>query len=153
MSSNGHKTKSIKSETNSSYTVHSLDQQQASICDNLQQAKFELEPVHLQFSLSNKLNKLLVSSNIMYILLANVVYKIDLDNPSQVENYALPGKVTNAWLNPNGQTLIVQIEKQAYYTLEKKVFKSLKFKNIEVTSIAFSNHNMVVGTKTDNLRL
>ena len=147
MSSNGHKTKSIKSETNSSYTVHSLDQQQASICDNLQQAKFELEPVHLQFSLSNKLNKLLVSSNIMYILLANVVYKIDLDNPSQVENYALPGKVTNAWLNPNGQTLIVQIEKQAYYTLEKKVFKSLKFKNIEVTSIAFSNHNMVVGTK------
>ena len=83
----------------------------------------------------------------MYILLANVVYKIDLDNPSQVENYALPGKVTNAWLNPNGQTLIVQIEKQAYYTLEKKVFKSLKFKNIEVTSIAFSNHNMVVGTK------
>ncbi|EEQ46732.1 conserved hypothetical protein [Candida albicans WO-1] len=147
MSSNGHKTKSIKSETNSSYTVHSLDQQQASICDNLQQAKFELEPVHLQFSLSNKLNKLLVSSNIMYILLTNVVYKIDLDNPSQVENYALPGKVTNAWLNPNGQTLIVQIEKQAYYTLEKKVFKLLKFKNIEVTSIAFSNHNMVVGTK------
>ena len=147
MSSNGHKTKSIKSETNSSYTVHSLDQQQASICDNLQQAKFELEPVHLQFSLSNKLNKLLVSSNIMYILLANVVYKIDLGNPSQVENYALPGKVTNAWLNPNGQTLIVQIEKQAYYTLEKKVFKLLKFKNIEVTSIAFSNHNMVVGTK------
>ena len=113
MSSNGHKTKSIKSETNSSYTVHSLDQQQASICDNLQQAKFELEPVHLQFSLSNKLNKLLVSSNIMYILLTNVVYKIDLDNPSQVENYVLPGKVTNAWLNPNGQTLIVQIEEQA----------------------------------------
>ena len=84
----------------------------------------------------------------MYILLTNVVYKIDLGNPSLVENYALPGKVTNAWLNPNGQTLIVQIEKQTYYTFEKKVFKSLKFKSIEVTSIAFSNHNMVVGQKT-----
>ncbi|RCK55412.1 Vacuolar membrane protein PEP3 [Candida viswanathii] len=154
MSANGRRTKSIRSDSNSTYTSHSLDQQQALVCDNLPQPTFELEPVHLQFNLNNKFNKLLVSNNIMFILLPSLVYRIDLDNPSLVDNYLLPGKLTNVWLNPNGKELIIQIENESYYQLHDKSFKQFKFKHTNITTIAFTNnHTLVIGTEEGHVYL
>lgn len=154
MSTNGHLTKSVKSDSNSTYTSHSLDQQQALVCDNLPQPSFELEPVHLQFNLNKGFNRLLVSSNVMFIILSNLVYKIDLDNPSLVDNYLLPGKLTNVWLNPNGKELIIQIENDSYYQLHNKSFKQLKFKNINITAITFTeNRALVIGTQEGHIYL
>lgn len=154
MNTNGRRSKSIKSDSNSTYTSHSLDQQQALVCDNLPQPTIELEPVHLQFNLNNKFNKLLVSNNVMFILLSNLVYRIDLDNPSLVDNYLLPGKLTNAWLNPNGKELIMQIDNDSYYQLYEKSFKQFKFKHTNITSVAFTDSlALVIGTQEGHIYL
>ncbi|KAG7660398.1 PEP3 [[Candida] subhashii] len=132
---------------NSSYTTTSLDQQQASIYNQLQHPTFDIEPVQLQFNINHKLNQLLVENDIMYLLLDHsTLYKIDLDNPSQVKKYQIPTvgtgltKVQNIWLHPNGFHLIVQTNDFNYFYLNNYYtsFKPLpKFKGINITQIAF----------------
>lgn len=131
--------------TNSSYTATSLDQQQASIYNQLQHPSFDIEPVQLQFNINHKLSKLLVENDIMYLLLEDLtLYKIDLDNPSQVRKFQIPttanSKVTNIWLHPNGLHLIVQTTDLHYFYLNDlySSFKPLpKFKGIQIRQIVF----------------
>lgn len=94
------------------------------------QPTFEIEKVQLQFDLQNGLQKLLVASNIMYILSANFVYRIDLNNPSAPSQIPLPVRkdgltVSNCWLHPNGKFMILQLSNLQYFHLH---FRYEKFK-------------------------
>ena len=103
------------------------------------------ERVELQFDLRNDLTKLCVSNNKMYILTSSLVYRINLDNPSEVTSVFVPSipdkvKITRSWLHPNGEYLIVQVNKTNYFILHLTYakFKILpKFKGLDIQSIAF----------------
>ncbi|CAI5760545.1 unnamed protein product [Candida verbasci] len=129
------------------YTNHSLDHQQSSICDNLQQPIFKLEEVQLQFQLNNKLKKLLVFKNIMFIIMESICYRIDLDNPSQVNKLNLPisnGNYINCWTN--GDIFILRIDLQYFQLIDFK-FKPLpKFKGMDIIQILF-NTCWIIATK------
>lgn len=105
------------------------------------QPSFNIENVQLQFDLRNGLQNLLVSNNFMYVLSSNIVFRIDLDNPSIPTKIMVPMlndglKVTNWWLHPNGKFLIVQVNNNQYFHLHSqylkfKILPRLKGLNIE----------------------
>lgn len=111
----------------------------------IEEADFTLEQVQLQFDLANKLRRLLVENNKMYILTSTHVIRIDLENPSEVLSVQFPShsdlnKLSNAWLHPSGDFLIIQMNSIIYYHLHLsyKRFKSLhRFKGIKVNHVAF----------------
>lgn len=103
--------------------------------------QFEIESVQLQFALNNNLNDLKVQSNLMFITLDHLVFKIDLNNPSMVKLFEFPNSlITNNWLSPNGRHFVVQINNTSYYYLHNSYekFKVLpKFKNLNLKKIVF----------------
>lgn len=100
---------------------------------------FDIEHVQLQFQLNHALKNLAVQNDKMYLILSKIIYKIDLKNPSKVNEYTLPGKITNSWLHPNGKHLIVQVNTTYFYLHDTyKNFKILpRLKNLEVNQISF----------------
>lgn len=113
----------------------------------LEQPKFEIEKVQLQFDLMNGLQNLLVSNNIMYVFSKDYVCRIDLDNPSVPFKISLPMpsdslKVTNSWLHPNGKFLLVQVNQTLYFHLHQDYskFKVLpRFKGHDIEHVCFSD--------------
>lgn len=106
---------------------------------------FDLEKVQLQFDLRNDLQRLLVSNNMMYIFKSRVVYRIDLDRPSNVVQIEIPmigdPTVTNSWLHPSGQFLIIQVNDTHHFHLHSSYskFKSMpRLKGLQVKYMAFT---------------
>lgn len=108
---------------------------------------YRFERVQLQFDLRNDLTDLHVANNTMYILTSSLVYRIDLENPSDVVRVSIPAisdnaKVTRSWVHHNGKYLIIQVNKTQYFVLHAsyRKFKVLpRFKGLEIRSIAFGN--------------
>lgn len=107
---------------------------------------FEIEQVQLQFSLQNSLKRLCVQSNMMFLITNSTLFKINLENPSNVQSIPVPtvagdnNEVTNCWLHPNGFHLIVQINYRSYFYLHESYskFKLIsRFKNLQIKFIAF----------------
>ncbi|KAI5950671.1 PEP3 [Candida theae] len=136
----------------STYTAHSLDQQQISIYNNLQKPSFEVKPVQLQFDLLHALNKLLVANSQMYLFVGDVLYKIDLNNPSKLVKFTMPlkGGSFKAWVDPTAQHLIVRIDQQYFYLHKSyKSFKLLpKLKGMDVEALAFASSSTIVMATT-----
>ena len=135
--------KSIGSDSVTSTKPSSFEQEQAIL--HFEQPKFDLEKVQLQFDLRNGLRQLLVSNNVMYIFTSTIVYRIDLSHPFDVAEIDLPGSpessVTNAWLHPSGQFLIIQVNNTQYFHLHISYskFKSLpRFKGLQARFVVFS---------------
>lgn len=120
---------------------------------------FHFERVQLQFDLKNQLTRLHVANNIMYILTSLLVYRIDLDNPSDVSRVPAPAvsestKITNSWVHPNGKYLMIQVNKTQYFVLHMsyRKFKVLpRFKGLDVRDIAFSGKSSDEYTSGDFL--
>ncbi|KAI5950280.1 PEP3 [Candida jiufengensis] len=146
---------SINSSSN--YTTHSLDQQQISIYNNLQQPKFEINLVQLQFNLQNDLRKLFVTNNLMFLFTNSILFKIDLNNPSQVLKFNLPLNLIDYWINSTGDDLIIKTNNLLYYYLNKdyKQFKPItKFKNLDINNIIFtSTNNLILSTINGSIHL
>lgn len=114
-----------------------------------EQPTFDLEKVQLQFDLRNNLQRLLVAGNIMYIVCSEVLYRIDLDNPSTPSQIPIPStadglKVSNCWVSPNGKFFILKLGSFNLFHLHLKYkkFKFLpRFKSHDVQHIAFSDCN------------
>lgn len=114
---------------------------------NSERLDFQFERVQLQFDLKNDMTKLHVENNIMYILTSSLVYRIDLENPSDVVRVTAPAiadkvKITRSWVHPNGKFLIAQVNKTHYYVLHMsyRKFKVLpRFKGLSICSVAFGN--------------
>lgn len=108
--------------------------------------EFKIGKVNLPDKLQVKVERLLVANNIMYILNSTAVFRIDLNKAAKIERVPLPKEqtalhLTNAWVHPNGQYLIIQINSAQYYHLHLSYseFKYLGgFKGMNVTHIAFS---------------
>lgn len=108
---------------------------------------FHFERVQLQFDLRNDLTKLHVANNMMHILTSTMVYRIDLENPSDVVRVTVPPvadkvRITNSWVHNNGRYLIVQVNKTQYFVLHLsyRKFKILpRFKGLDVQSMAFGS--------------
>lgn len=108
---------------------------------------FRFERVQLQFDLRNDLTQLHVANNIMYILTSSLIFRIDLENPSDVVRVSIPSisdnaKVTRSWVHHNGKYLIVQVNRTQYFVLHMsyRKFKVLpRFKGLDIRSMAFSN--------------
>ncbi|KAG5420003.1 PEP3 [Candida metapsilosis] len=136
------------SVTPSTYTAHSLDQQQISIYNNLQKPSFEIKPVQLQFELHHGLNKLLVANSQMYLFVGDVLYKIDLNNPSKLMKFTIPlkGGSFAAWVDPTAQHLVIRVDQQYFYLYKSyKSFKPLpKFKGLDIETLAFASFNTIV---------
>ncbi|EGW31308.1 uncharacterized protein SPAPADRAFT_140331 [Spathaspora passalidarum NRRL Y-27907] len=134
-------------DSSSTYTSTSLDHQHNQIAQQLKQPSFEIEPVQLQFELHYKLQQLLVCNNFMFLVLDGIVYKINLNNPTQVNTYRVDtGKVTSAWLHPNGQHLIIQLDYVSYYYLYESYsqLKPLpKLKGIQFDRLVFAKEEPV----------
>ncbi|CAD1813383.1 Vacuolar membrane protein pep3 [Candida parapsilosis] len=134
--------------TPSTYTAHSLDQQQISIYNNLQKPSFEIKPVQLQFDLHHALNKLLVADSQMFLFVGEIMYKIDLDNPSKLMKYSIPQKGGSfaTWVDSTAQNLIIRIDQHYFYLYKSyKSFRSLpKFKGLDIETLAFTSSNTVV---------
>ncbi|ODV65247.1 hypothetical protein HYPBUDRAFT_144371 [Hyphopichia burtonii NRRL Y-1933] len=118
----------------------------ASLAFDDEQPNFEVEQVQLQFDLNNSLGQLKVQNNIMYLISNEFLYKIDLENPSEVKLVPLPtpfsdsNQVTNSWVHPNGLHLIIQVNHKYYYYLHKSYskFKIIsRFKNLNIQFITF----------------
>lgn len=114
---------------------------------------FDLERVQLQFDLHNDLQRLLVSNNMMYIFKSRVVYRIDLNHPSNVAQIEIPGivdsTVTNSWLHPSGNFLVIQVNNTHYFHLHSSYskFKSMpRFKGLQVEYMAFTELNTKTST-------
>lgn len=126
---------------------------QALIADTMEHGnspRFEIDPVQLQFELHNKLKHLCVQANIMYIILDRQIFKINLENPAVVKRFqfASDATINNAWLSPNGQHLIVQVNGTNYFYLHEKYekFKTLpRLKGLEIVSVVFHSD---VGTES-----
>lgn len=120
---------------------------------------FEIEQVQLQFGLQNSLKRLRVQSNMMFLITDTTVFKISLDNPSDVASIAVPSvgddtEVTNCWLHSNGLHLILQINHKSYYYLHDSYskFKLIsRFKNLNIEHIAFSNDKNNIDSTGDFL--
>ncbi|KAK6456340.1 Pep3/Vps18/deep orange family-domain-containing protein [Scheffersomyces xylosifermentans] len=171
-------TLSIKSGSGGSYNLssnnHTSIQTESTVVDH-DVPIFDIEPVQLQFNLDHSLTQLCVQNNIMFLVLGTFVFRIDLDNPSQVTKCPLPkvqtsnstgiARVTNSWLDPSGSHLIIQLNYINYYYLHKTYinFKLLpRFKNLNIEEIAFpidSSHavdttgDFLVGTKEGQIYL
>lgn len=108
---------------------------------------FRFERVQLQFDLRNDLTELHVANNIMYILTSSLVFRIDLQNPSDVVRVAIPSisdkaSVTRSWVHQNGKYLIIQVNRTQYFVLHMsyRKFKVLpRFKGLDIRSMAFNN--------------
>lgn len=116
-----------------------------SLMVNSEKPEFEIEKVQLQFDLQNSLQHLRVANNVMYIISAKSIFRIDLESPSDVAQILVPAspdsKITNCWLHPNGHHLIIQANGLQYFYLNDAYtkFKSLpRFKGISVKHIAFT---------------
>ncbi|CUM68486.1 uncharacterized protein PRCAT00006211001 [Priceomyces carsonii] len=113
-----------------------------------QQPLFHIEQVQLQFSLDYTLKQLLVRSNVMYLISKRIIYKIKLDNPTEVYKVNVTGtseEITKCWLHPSGLHLIVQTYENNYYYLHDS-YRELKplprLKGLSVKFIAFfDNHD------------
>lgn len=106
---------------------------------------FSLEQVLLHIQLKDGLHHLHVENNRMFFILESSVYKIDLQNPTEVHHFTLPLglSINKCWVHPNGDHMIVQCHGQTYYYLHNSYrnFKVLlKFKNINIKHIAFPNN-------------
>ncbi|KAI3404958.2 PEP3 [Candida oxycetoniae] len=145
------------SVTSSTYTAHSLDQHQISIYKNLEQPRFEIKQVQLQFDLRHKLERVVVADSLMYLIVGgSLMFKIDLNNPSQLIKYSVPPPLLtpsqaafDVWVNRTGEDLILRVNQQYYYlNQDYKAFKLLgKLKNLDITSAVFmSAHTVLMGT-------
>lgn len=127
-----------------------------------EQPVFDIEQVQLQFSLNHSLHKLCVKNNIMYLLEDIYVYKISLENPSEVKQLLLPSgtdsKIIDSWLHPNGLHLVIRTSDSNYYYLHESYsnFKLLpRFKNMDIKFMVFPNSqeyrestgDFLIGTK------
>lgn len=131
-----------------------------------EQPVFDIEQVQLQFGLNHSLHKLCVKNNIMYLLEDNYVYKINLENPSEVKQLLLPSgtdsKITDSWLHPNGLHLVIRTSDSNYYYLHESysTFKLLqRFKGIDIKFMVFpssqeyreSTGDFLIGTKDGSI--
>lgn len=123
---------------------------------------FSVEQVQLQFELHDSLKHLLVQNNVMFLISRKQVLRIDLDNPTEVRQFAVPangsdvGEITLAWLLPNGIHLIAQLKGNHYFYLHSTYtkFKVVsRLKGIDVRRIGFppdvndeSTGNFLAGT-------
>lgn len=105
---------------------------------------FDIDQVQLQFNIKSKLKRLCVQNNIMYLILDRLVFKINLNNPSEVKHYQLSNStdivITDCWLSPNGCHFICQINNTMHYYLHDSYdkFKILpRFKNLLIKFITF----------------
>ena len=105
---------------------------------------FTLEQVQLQFQTGGRIKKLLVSNNILYIILQlGLVYRINLDNPENVEKISIglrTGLVKNAFVDMKGYHLIIQTDADEFYYLNQKSrhAKELsKLRGLRVTCVSF----------------
>ena len=139
--------------TSSSYTAHSLDQHQNSVYKNLDHPQFQIREVQLQFELKHDLRKVLVANSFMFLIAGSILYKIDLNNPSQLIKYQIPQLTTqtktltiNAWIDADAKQLLLRIDNQYYYLHEDySSFKPLsKMKNVDVTHAAFTSTRSIV---------
>lgn len=135
--------KSVGSESGISTKPSSIEHDNAAF--HFEQPKFDLEKVQLQFDLRNDLRRLLVSNNLMYIFKSLLVYRIDLNRPSNVVQIEIPLvgdlTVTNSWLHPSGDFLIIQVNHTHYFHLHSSYskFKSMpRFKGLQVKYVAFA---------------
>lgn len=132
----------------STYTAHSLDQQQISVYNNLQKPLFEVKPVQLQFELHHALNRLLVANSQMFLFVGETLYKIDLNNPSKLMKFSVPQKGGSfaAWVDTTAQHLVIRIDQQYFYLYKSyKSFKPLpKLKGLDVEALAFTSSNTIV---------
>ncbi|RLV89117.1 Vacuolar membrane protein PEP3 [Spathaspora sp. JA1] len=147
-------------DSTSTYTSTSLDHQHNQIVQQLHQPNFEIEPVQLQFDLNYNLQHLLVCNNFMFLVAETDgnVYKINLNNPTQVNKYHVETngkKITGAWLHPNGQHLIIQLDYINYYYLYESYtnFKPLvKLKGVQINQLVFAkevNDAVFVGSASE----
>lgn len=143
MTSNAMSLESVDSKNESEVFKFEVDSQLI----NSERLDFQFERVQLQFDLKNDMTRLHVENNIMYIMTTALVYRIDLENPSDVARVAVPAiadkvKITRSWVHPNGKYLIVQVNKTIYYNLHMsyRKFKVLpRFKGISICSMAFGD--------------
>lgn len=107
------------------------------------QPTVDIDQVQLQFDLQGLLQQLCVQNNIMYLVLASQVFRIDLDRPTEVGSFLLPpgeSPIVGAWLDPTGVYLLVQTLGKTTYHLHKLYtkFKPLpRFKGLGITVVAF----------------
>lgn len=127
----------------------------SSLIMNNEVPEINLEQVQLQFSLRNEMRELLVENNKMYIFTLNNVYRIDLSNPLSALRVALPGDsiepltLTNVWLNPSGDFLIIQINFKSHFLLHSSYsqFKPLpRLKGLRVEFLVFSQAQELTDT-------
>lgn len=111
-----------------------------------EQPIFDIEQVHLQFGLNHSLHKLYVKNNIMHLIIEKYIYKINLENPSEVKQLPLPAgsdnNIVDSWLHPNGWHLIIKTKNNNYYYLHESYesFKVLpRFRNMDIQFIVFPN--------------
>lgn len=117
---------------------------------------FDVEQVQLQFDLHRSLQQLLVQDNIMYLILTQSVYMIDLSNPSIVKHVELPQsslssdtgakgvRIIGSWLHWNGCHLIVHTNSHQCFYLHASYqhFKILpRFKGYNIKYIAFQRES------------
>lgn len=123
----------------------SFDAQDKRLC--MERLKFRFEHVQLQFDLRNDLSNLLVANNFMYIFTSSSVYRIDLNNPSDVTRVSVPlvgdnARITRSWIHQNGRYLLIQVNRSQYFVLHLtyRKFKVLpRLKGLDICSVAFGN--------------
>lgn len=113
---------------------------------------FDVEQVQLQFDLNKSLQQLLVQNNVMYLVLTQSIYKIDLSNPSIVKHVEVPRadggsgvRIVSAWLHWNGHHFIIQTNHNQYFYLHDtyKQFKILpRLKGLHLKYIAFRKKHL-----------
>lgn len=107
------------------------------------QPTVDIDQVQLQFDLQGLLQQLCVQNNIMYLVLASLVFRIDLERPTDVGSFLLPpgeSPIVGAWLDPTGAYLLVQTLGKTTYHLHRlySKFKPLpRFKGFGITAVAF----------------
>lgn len=112
--------------------------------DGQERPLFSIEPVQLQFSLQNQLQRVKVALDHMFLFAPHHATLIDLTKPSQVKKIGLPPgeSFSDAFVDPLGFHLIVQTTSGAcfYHNSAYSQFKPLhKFKGIKkISAIVFS---------------
>lgn len=111
----------------------------------LERVDFEIEPVQLQFLLKFPVKRVVVKTNMMFIVLVTgIIYKIDLTNPEDVVTIQLPFKnavtVEGVFIDAKGHHLIIKSSKLEYYYINRMDTKSKhlsKLKGSQVSSLVF----------------